>query len=180
MSYRLARTTLAVALSSSLLLLSVGAGMSVAASPTTPVKPSIQGGGPGGGGDDADEANEGNEGAEHTSGRVEGKGQKAGGKKRGTHVEGNEGNEGAGTGGGLVNKAAPGKSALKPNVAPTTSASAGTNLKSGATKVTPKATAKVAPKVTPKIAPKVAPKIVQKPVAKPVAKVIAKPKIASA
>ena len=55
MSYRLASKTLAVALSSSLLLLSVGAGMSVAASPTTPVKPSIQGGGPGGGGDDDDE-----------------------------------------------------------------------------------------------------------------------------
>ncbi len=35
--------------------------MSVAASPTTPVKPSIQGGGPGGGGDD--DENEGNEGA---------------------------------------------------------------------------------------------------------------------
>ena len=52
MSYRLASRTLAIALSSSLLLLSVGAGMSVAASPTTPVKPSIQGGGPGGGGDD--------------------------------------------------------------------------------------------------------------------------------
>ena len=55
MSYRLASRTLAVALSSSLLLLSVGAGMSVAASPTTPVEPSIQGGGPGGGGDDDDE-----------------------------------------------------------------------------------------------------------------------------
>ena len=58
MSYRLASRTLAVALSSSLLLLSVGAGMSVAASPTTPVKPSIQGGGPGGGGDDDDENEE--------------------------------------------------------------------------------------------------------------------------
>ena len=81
MSYRLARTTLAVALSSSLLLLSVGAGMSVAASPTTPVKPSIQGGGPGGGGDD-DNENEGNEGAEHAAGSAEGKGHKEGGKKK--------------------------------------------------------------------------------------------------
>lgn len=61
MSYRLASKTLAIALSSSLLLLSVGDGMSVAASPTTPVKPSIQGGGPGGGGDD--DENEENEGA---------------------------------------------------------------------------------------------------------------------
>ncbi|MCG3772363.1 MAG: hypothetical protein JW384_03572 [Nitrosomonadaceae bacterium] len=45
--------------------MSVGAGMSVAASPTTPVKPSIQGGGPGGGGDEneEDDENEGNEGA---------------------------------------------------------------------------------------------------------------------
>jgi len=151
MSYRLARTTLAVALSSSLLLLSVGAGMSVAASPTTPVKPSIQGGGPGGGGDDA---NEGNEGAEHASGRVEGKGHKDGGKKRGTHIEGNEG---TGTGGGLVNKAVP-----------------SANLKQGAT-------SKVLPKVTPKVTPKV---IVKKPAAKrivkPTAKTSAKPKVAAA
>ena len=99
MSYRLASRTLAIALSSSLLLLSVGAGMSVAASPTTPVKPSIQGGGPGGGGDDDDE-NEGNERAE------------------------NEENEGTGTGGGLVNKAKPVTKAKKPVVKPLTKASA--------------------------------------------------------
>ena len=153
MSYRPARTTLAVALSSSLLLLSVGAGMSVAASPTTPVKPSIQGGGPGGGGDDANEGNEGSEGAEHTSGRVEGKGQKDGGKKRGTHIEGNEGNEGAGTGGGLVNKAAP-----------------SANLKQGAT-------SKVVPKVVPKVIVK---KPAAKTIVKPTAKVSAKPKVAAA
>ena len=94
MSYRLASRTLAVALSSSLLLLSVGAGMSVAASPTTPVKPSIQGGGPGGGGDENDENEE------------------------------NEENEGAGTGGGLVNKAKPVTKAKKPVVKPLTKASA--------------------------------------------------------
>lgn len=83
MSYRLASSTLAIALSSSLLLLSVGAGMSVAASPTTPVKPSIQGGGPGGGGDDYE--NEGNEGAEHQAG--EGRGHKEVGKKKGAHTD---------------------------------------------------------------------------------------------
>ena len=159
MSYRLASKTLAVALSSSLLLLSVGAGMSVAASPTTPVKPSIQGGGPGGGGDDDDE-NEGNEGAEHAAGSAEGKGHKEGGKKKGTHVEGNEA---TGTGGGLVNKAAP-----------TPSASSSANLKLGATtKVAPKVAAKVAPKV-------IAKKPVAKPIVKPTAKASAKPKVASA
>ena len=97
MSYRLASRTLAIALSSSLLLLSVGAGMSVAASPTTPVKPSIQGGGPGGGGDE----NDGNE-----------------------ENEENEENEGTGTGGGLVNKAKPVTKAKKPVVKPLTKASA--------------------------------------------------------
>ena len=99
MSYRLASKTLAVALSSSLLLLSVGAGMSVAASPTTPVKPSIQGGGPGGGGDEEKEENDENEGNE-----------------RAEHEE----NEGPGTGGGLVNKAKPVTKAKKPVVKPLT------------------------------------------------------------
>ena len=76
--------------------------MSVAASPTTPVKPSIQGGGPGGGDEENEEndENEGNERAEH------------------------EENEGTGTGGGLVNKAKPVTKAKKPVVKPLTKASA--------------------------------------------------------
>jgi len=109
MSYRLASRTLAVALSSSLLLLSVGAGMSVAASPTTPVKPSIQGGGPGGGGDENDEneENEENEGAGTGGGLV----------NKAKPVT-------KGTGGGLVNKAKPVTKAKKPVVKPLTKASA--------------------------------------------------------
>lgn len=167
MSYRLASRTLAVALSSSLLLLSVGAGMSVATSPTTPVKPSIQGGGPGGGGDDESE-DEGNEGVEHAAGSTDGKSHKEGGRKKGAHAEGHEGTA---TGGGLVNKAAP-----------TPKASGSANLKQGTTtKVTPK----VAPSDATKVAPKVSPKSTAKkpsaqPIVKPTSKASAKPKVASA